>query len=241
MTENGPIDYYAVLGVDREATIEQIEEAYFALARKLHPDIAGGGHEASERFMIINEAFQTLSDPELRQRYDSGDSGGEASAGVKSGEAVEAERAQRGMQDMDRQLKRLTRNARRLIREGDYWRATELLEKMLVKYPRQPDLRRILAESAAARHKYREAAEHLKVACEVEYFNADNQTMLGDMYAAGKQWSRALEAYHDALSWNEEHEGARKGIEKVEKLLEKEKPFLQRLPGLIRSRLGGGK
>jgi curved DNA-binding protein CbpA len=236
MTENTGTNYYAVLGVDSEATIEQIEAAYFELARKLHPDVAGGGSEASERFMLINEAFQTLSDPDTRREYDESLSGG--GPGVKSGEAVAEARGQQGMQSMDRELKRLTRTADRLIREGDFWRATELLQKALIKYPRQPELRRALAKAAASRHRYREAAEHLKVACEVEYFNADNHTLLGNMYAKGEQWDRALASYRDALSWNEEHAGAKKGIEEIEKILDRKKPFFKRLPGLLNMKLG---
>jgi curved DNA-binding protein CbpA len=235
MTEETRIDYYEVLGVSSDATIEQIEEAYFALARRLHPDVAGGGHEASARFMLINEAFQTLSDPDLRRGYDEGSTpDGKAE---KDHDAVAADRGQRGIQSMDRELKKITRKAAHLIRDGDFWQATDLLQKMLVRYPRQPELRRALAKAAASRHRYREAAEHLKVACEVEYHNADNHVLLGDMYAMGEQWDRALGAYHDALSWNEEHEGAKKGIARIEAVLEKDKPLLQRLPGLIRKQL----
>lgn len=230
MAEAPEANYYAVLGVDSEATIEQIEQEYFALALKFHPDIAGGGQEASARFMLINEAFQTLSDPDLRKEYDESIAGPSA----ESNEVVTMQRDQRGIQSMDRELKKITRTAERFIKQGDFWRATEVLQKMLTKYPRQPGLRRTLAKAAAGRHRYSEAAEHLKVACDVEYFNADNHALLGNMYAMGKQWSRAMSSYRDALSWNEEHEGARKGIEEVEATLDKAKPFFKRLPGLLK-------
>jgi curved DNA-binding protein CbpA len=233
MTEAAPNNYYAVLGVDSEATIEQIEKAYFDLARKVHPDIAGGGQEASARFMLINEAFQTLSDSDQRRKYDESLASPDGTS-ADSPEAVASQREQRGMQSMDKELKKANRAAERFIKEGDFWRATELLQKMLINYPRQPGLRRTLAKASASRHKYREAAEHLKVACEVEYFNADNHFLLGNMYAKGQQWSRAMNSYRDALSWNEEHEGARKGIEEIESILSKQKSFLKRLPGLLR-------
>jgi curved DNA-binding protein len=62
-------DYYAVLGVARDATREDIQRAYRKLARKSHPDVdktAG----ASDRFKHITEAYEVLKDPKKRERYD---------------------------------------------------------------------------------------------------------------------------------------------------------------------------
>ena len=62
-------DYYATLGVPRDATLEQIKKAYRQLARKHHPDMAkAGGSE--ERFKDAAEAYATLRDPEKRAAYD---------------------------------------------------------------------------------------------------------------------------------------------------------------------------
>lgn len=62
-------DYYASLGVEREASAEEIKKAYRKLARQYHPDVAKE-EAAEERFKEISEAYQTLSDPEKRQAYD---------------------------------------------------------------------------------------------------------------------------------------------------------------------------
>ncbi|MCP9933947.1 DnaJ domain-containing protein [Cyanobium sp. Candia 9D4] len=62
-------DYYASLGVEREASAEEIKKAYRKLARQYHPDVAKE-EGAEERFKEISEAYQTLSDPEKRQAYD---------------------------------------------------------------------------------------------------------------------------------------------------------------------------
>ncbi len=62
-------DYYETLGVARDADKEQIKQAYRRLARKYHPDV-NKESGAEERFKEINRAYEVLSEPEMRARYD---------------------------------------------------------------------------------------------------------------------------------------------------------------------------
>jgi molecular chaperone DnaJ len=66
------MDLYILLGVQREASDAEIKRAYRRLARRFHPDINPGDREAEARFQQILNAYETLSDPDRRRRYDAG-------------------------------------------------------------------------------------------------------------------------------------------------------------------------
>src|ERR1035438_8849436 len=63
-------DYYETLGVARTATPEEIKQAFRKLARIHHPDVAKNKAAGEAKFKEINEAYEVLSDPEKRRRYD---------------------------------------------------------------------------------------------------------------------------------------------------------------------------
>ena len=63
-------DYYKVLGVDKKASEQEIKKTYRRLARQYHPDVNPGDKSAEARFKEINEAYEVLSDPEKRKKYD---------------------------------------------------------------------------------------------------------------------------------------------------------------------------
>eukprot|EP00891_Asterochloris_glomerata_P009342 jgi/Astpho2/9342/Aster-07279 len=64
------VDYYALLGVSRDASSEEIKKQYYILARRLHPDKNPDDPLAKDRFQKLGEAYQVLGNAELRQRYD---------------------------------------------------------------------------------------------------------------------------------------------------------------------------
>ncbi len=63
-------DYYQTLGVERSASADDVRKAYRKLAMQYHPDRNPGNKQAEEKFKEINEAYQVLSDPQKRARYD---------------------------------------------------------------------------------------------------------------------------------------------------------------------------
>jgi len=64
------IDYYSILGIDKNASEEDIKKAYRKLARKYHPDLNPNDKEAKTKFQQVNEANEVLSNPENRKKYD---------------------------------------------------------------------------------------------------------------------------------------------------------------------------
>lgn len=93
------MDFYIVLGIERDAGTGDIKRAYKRLARRLHPDINPGDREAAARFRQVLDAYETLMDPDRRRRYDAGQmssaedgDGGFGFAGFDFSNRVHAER-----------------------------------------------------------------------------------------------------------------------------------------------------
>lgn len=86
------IDYYKILGLDKNASQDDIRKAYRKLARKYHPDVNPDNKEANKKFQEINEANEVLSDPEKRKKYD------QYGKDWQNAEQFEQARQQRGQQ-----------------------------------------------------------------------------------------------------------------------------------------------
>ena len=70
MSANGYRDYFKVLGVDRSADADAVKRAFRKLARQYHPDVNPGDKSAEAKFKEISEAYEVLSDPDKRRRYE---------------------------------------------------------------------------------------------------------------------------------------------------------------------------
>src|SRR5262245_36663997 len=65
-----PSDYYDILGVKRDASVDEIKKAYRKLARQYHPDRNPGDKQAETKFKEVQNAYDVLSDPKKRSQYD---------------------------------------------------------------------------------------------------------------------------------------------------------------------------
>lgn len=70
MSVNGYRDYFSILGVERSADADTVKKAFRRLARQYHPDVNPGDPAAEARFKEISEAYEVLSDPDKRRRYE---------------------------------------------------------------------------------------------------------------------------------------------------------------------------
>ncbi len=77
-------DYYAILGIRRDASADEVKKAYRRLARELHPDV-NPDPETQERFKEITQAYEVLSDPKKREMYDLGADPFATAAGAGAG------------------------------------------------------------------------------------------------------------------------------------------------------------
>lgn len=216
-TENS--NYYEILSVPCRASHDEIEDAYHDLARKLHPDVTGNDPVLTDTYMTVNEAYHVLSNPDEREKYDEL-IGVDKNSG-KPDPKPETARGKTEAADMkllDAKLMRSTRQAEKLCGKGNYWEATRLLEKYLNTHPDNPHLRRVLATAAAGMNRFHDAVNHMKIVCKVEYHDPENYIMLGRIYMQADQLLLAEKSMSEALSWNSEHEEAKRMIKEIREL-----------------------
>jgi molecular chaperone DnaJ len=81
-------DYYTTLGISRDASADDIKKAYRKLSKELHPDKHKGDKAAEQKFKEVNQAYETLSNPQKKQMYDQfGEAGANGNAGFGGGGA----------------------------------------------------------------------------------------------------------------------------------------------------------
>lgn len=224
-------NYYEILSVSCRASHDEIEDAYHDIARKLHPDVTGNDPELTEIYMTVNQAYHVLSNRDEREKYDEliGVEKNSAKPSDPKPKIVMNRTEAADMKLLDAKLMRSTREAEKLCGKGNYWEATRLLEKYLNTHPDNPHLRRVLATAAVGMNRYHDAVNHMKTVCTVEYHDPENYIMLGRIYMQADQLLLAEKSMVEALSWNAEHEEAKRMIKKIREMKDAERSVFKRV------------
>ncbi|MEN8209913.1 MAG: DnaJ domain-containing protein [Candidatus Fermentibacteria bacterium] len=225
-------DFYEILGVKYNATLEEIEDSYHDLARKLHPDVTGGDDMLTEKYMAINEAYHVLSKHDSRAEYDASIGLEQQTDGVEKMPEPPVRKDDTPGADMrrlDARLRRKIREAEILCSRDNFWEASRSLEVFLKTHPDNPQLRATLASAALGMKRYHDAANHMKVACTVAYHDPENFVKLANIYIRAGQLVLAEKALREALGWNAEHKVALSLLREIEDLRDEKKPPIQRM------------
>ncbi len=211
-------NYYAVLGITMNATIQEIKQAYLRLARQYHPDRFTDMEEkkkANEIFAKITAAYRVLSDEKLKSEYDKS-----LQTGVKPKDDAQ-----------EVQAKNAFLRAREFLKNNDPWRAVNLL-RIACRYKPDPIYLSYLGLALVYTRQYqKEGFERLKEASKQLMFNPIVYVNLGLAYEFMGNREEALANFHEALNWDPHCEPAKRGIER---LSNKKSSFFSKL-------FGGGK
>lgn len=186
---------YAVLGLDRGAPPEKIREAYYAIARRYHPDRFRSGPlrdllpRFESFFTAVTGAYNTLSDPESRAEYERRAAIGEEARAPRGGDTAHIAR-----QNFLR--------GRALVERRRWTEATAFLENAVQLDPERADYRlelgRLLTHNSRRRS---EAESHLRRAAELEPAKAELHAALASLFKLQGRWTEAFEAAREALRW----------------------------------------
>jgi curved DNA-binding protein CbpA len=207
-------DYYQVLGVARDATIEQIRSRFRELARQRHPDRFEGDRraEAELEFQTYTEAANVLSNPSRRSQHDF---------------------------DLARQQKRLGGSEElRMVRfhleagvgfyrDTNYFAAAESFERALRIDPKNHQAWHHLAQSLSHQSKFLpRALEAVVRACEMQPMNAGYLKLAGKLHADAGVADRAERYYNEALAWGGDDPVVLKALEELRARPRKSRPSL---------------
>lgn len=189
------IDYYAVLGVGREAGAEQIRLRFRELARQRHPDRFRGDEKARAEtdFQALTEAFNVLYDPDRRRRHDAALLERRAPKPSEGGRGLDAREVARAW--MGRGVK--------AYRERRFAEAAEAFDQVTRATPADARGWYNLALAASQEERWRDRAlAAIRRACEIEPMNVTYLRAAGRLTARAGDFDAAERWYRQALEWS---------------------------------------
>jgi Flp pilus assembly protein TadD len=205
-------DHYSVLDLSPLATRDQIREAYYVLARRLHPDRFRSGPMADLRprieiyFTRVTEAYNTLFDTLSRRDYDQQRAGTSEAPTVQVTQSAETLARQNYVRAKD------------LIRRGRYAEAVTCLENAVKLAPRQAsyhlDLGRLTADNPRLRAR---AEQHLRQATDIDPTCIDAYLALGELYIKTRRKNQAAHMFAEVLRWEPHHHEAKSKLAELQR------------------------
>jgi tetratricopeptide (TPR) repeat protein len=197
-------DHYAVLGLTRSASAAQVREAYYHLAKRLHPDRFRTGElqdllpSIELLFSRVTEAYNSLADATLRRQYDEG-----------LDLAAQRETAAPSAQDAAFLARQNFLRARELMARRRFHEALRFLENAAKLDPARAEYELQLGLLRSRNPRMRAEAEtSLRRAVQLEPTSTAGYVALGDLYARAGRNDEAAAMYREALRWNPDHRAA---------------------------------
>lgn len=179
------VDYYALLGVPRDVTPEELKRAYRHLVRQHHPDVAEDQEAAQDRFVAIVEAYRTISDPARRRAYDA------LRAGTEHVPVTQETHVLRQIDDW-------FRHAVHRLEQGDLNGAAAQCRKILALDGDHAAAQALLGDVCARRNEWDQALVHYSGAVAAAPRNAGYARKLREAAEAGQAQRRAEDRRREA-------------------------------------------
>jgi curved DNA-binding protein CbpA len=221
---------YDLLGISMNTSSAELKKAYYAMAKKYHPDrhhspfLHDVHGQLEELFLKVQKAYQKLSDPLARRRYDSSlrteaPRGEVPSMGPPPGSqattgAPPTPRVKEGPNPTEKMAEMQFREGRRHYTEMHYFDAIQCLREAVRLAPEKGHYHKLLAQALSKNpHWTKEAEEHFHKALESNQFDPECFVGLGEIYEAAGMTSRSQKMYAQALNYDPSNEFAREKIE----------------------------
>ena len=209
---------YDLLGITITANDDEIKKAYYAMAKKYHPDRHHSTHLRDvhglleELFSKITHAYQTLSSTGDRHRYDQTVKHGD-SADASAGDGQSARKAEQASEAaVKRQAEERYADGKHHFDEMHFFDAIQSLRDAVRLYPKK-QYHKLLAQALMKNPLWaKEAEEHFRAALKMDQFDAECALGLGQIYEDKGMMTRAQKMYEQAATYDPENEEVQKKL-----------------------------